>query len=168
MAISISGRLVGSYRRVMRVCEEEQTVKFGVIFTADWPKDDDGFYLFAWNRHPDLAQTEGDEQADYEYLGDRWMDHHHVKLVGVLDKQTFCGLVQDFSLWPGDTETMGSIGVPWGGWAPAIAYDGFDDYSSAIVGAYVTPLPDVLRDGGWSLHDWERVRCAVIKWSRRI
>lgn len=60
-----------------------------------------------------------------------------------------------------DVQTMGSLGAPgFGfGWAPAISFNGDDE--DAILNAYVTPLPEVEKEG-FDERDWQRVREAVL------
>jgi len=71
--------------------------------------------------------------------------------------------VDQFALYPTDTETGGVIGADGGiGWAPAINFEHEPDaYNETFGNAYVVPWPDTVRPITHD-HDWGRVKRAVI------
>lgn len=136
-------------------------MKFSVIYSIDTPTDVD-VLDYAPPQVADLwDQTEGDEQFEYSYLEGRWEEGHHRKFCSVLTREQFDEFIRRTGLVAESCETMGSIGAPGlgFGWAPAISFNGDDP--DAIQNAYVTPLPEVEKDG-FDDRDWERVRGAVL------
>jgi len=105
--------------------------------------------------------TEGDNQYEYSYLAGRWEKGRHRKWTAILTRDQFDAFVSKLGLVAEDVQTMGSLGAPgFGfGWAPAISFNGDDE--NAILNAYVTPLPEVKKEG-FDERDWQRVREAVL------
>jgi hypothetical protein len=111
--------------------------------------------------------TEGDEQAEYGYLGPEWRNHKHRKYVAeAATRAQLEQCIDALDLWPEETETMGSLtGI---GWLPAIAFSGEQQYEegqNVITSAYVTPLLEPVRPrvNGETERDWERVRRAMLR-----
>ncbi len=133
---------------------------FSVIYSADCPRTES----IARFRPPRVRklweQTEGDNQYDYGE-GD-WEKGKHRKWCGTLTKDQFREFVQAVGLFAENVETMGSVGAPGSGcgWAPAISFSGSGD-QRAILNAYVTPIPEVKKEG-LDKRDWRRVRRAVL------
>jgi len=116
--------------------------------------------------------TEGDEQYDYGYLEGRWSQGKHRKYVGVLTREQFDRLVEDLDLVAEETETLGSLGVPWSasgvGLAPAISFRSDVLFEQGgIVDAYVTPLPNRFcarrPDVELTAEDWDRIKAIVVR-----
>ena len=135
---------------------------FSVIYSADCPRSES----IARFRPPQVRRlwdvTEGDDGYEYGYLEDDWEHGKHRKWCGLLTKEQFEKFVTATGLVADSTETMGSLGAPgFGfGWSPAISFR--DDGSErAILSAYVTPIPEVKKEG-FDDRDWQRVRRAVL------
>lgn len=135
---------------------------FSVIYSADCPRSES----IARFQPPQLRKlwdrTEGDEAYGYSYLEDDWETGKHRKWCGILTKEQFERFIHSTGLVADGSETMGSIGAPgFGfGWSPAISF--MDDGSErAILSAYVTPIPEVSKEG-FDDRDWQRVRRAVL------
>lgn len=140
---------------------------FSVIYSVDVPKDGSIREYAPPNVRKLWEQTEGDEQYEYSYLEGKWKKGRHRKWCAVLTREQFDKFVEKLSLYAERTETMGSLGAPGLGYgvSPAISFTD-NRYSSAILGAYVTPLPDKVRqkqEHPFTERDWERVRRAVLK-----
>ncbi len=136
-------------------------MKFSVIYSVDVPRNESITPYLPRQRRL-FTLTERDAQYDYSYLKGDWAKGKHRKLCAVLTKYQFEQFLQDTGLYPEDVETMGSIGAPGCGyWSPAISFN-FDS-NSAIQNAYVTPLPDVERKGGFTERDWIRIRTAILR-----
>jgi hypothetical protein len=115
-----------------------------------------------------LDQTEGDEQYEFSYLEGRWEKGTHRKWAGILTREQFDALVNQFGFCSERTPTGGSIGAPgFGyGWAPAISFNADDE--DAIINMYVTPLPETIHSKredfeGFSEDAWDRIKDAVIR-----
>ena len=135
-------------------------MRFSVIYSVDVPHGED---VDAY-APPDLGpwdQMEGDEGYEYGYLEGPWEKGHHRKWAGVLTRGEFDRFARRCSLTAEDVRTMGSLGTPGCGygWAPAVSFR--SDDPDAITSAYVTPLPEVSKEG-LDDRDWERVRAAVL------
>jgi hypothetical protein len=135
-------------------------MQFSVIYSADCPSGHD-IMAFAPPNVADWEQTEGDDQYDYGYLEGEWENGHHRKWCAMLNRERFEEFVDHCGLVAESTETMGSLGAPgFGiGWAPAISFRG--DAPNCIQSAYVTPIPEVRKEG-CDERDWQRVRGAVL------
>lgn len=136
-------------------------VSYYVILTVDCVREES---IVNWlprrsvRRQMDL--TEGNEQGDYDYLGEDWENHKHRKLVGLLSQSQFDRLVEDCDLYADDIETMGSLTEL--GWLPAISFNGESGYYDDIVftSAYVTP---VVEDKTLTDDDWSKIRQLVLE-----
>jgi len=135
-------------------------MQFSIIYSVDVPRSE-RISNFApphvrklWDR------TEGDEEYGYDYLEGEWKRGHHRKWCAILDRKQFEEFINHCGLFAESTETMGSLGAPgFGfGWSPAISFS--SDDSDAIQSAYVTPLPEVKKQG--NERDWKRIREAVL------
>ena len=136
-------------------------MKFSVIYSVDVPQSE-SIVPYLPRQRSLFTCTERDEQYDYSYLEGDWTKGKHRKLCAVLTKNQFERFLRDTGLYPEDVETMGSIGSPGCGyWAPAISFN--SDCPSAILNAYVTPLPDMKRKGGFTERDWTRIRNAILQ-----
>ena len=81
--------------------------------------------------------TEGDDQYEYDDLEGEWEKGKHRKYVKELTSDDFRQFVDHCCLYAEDVETMGSLtGM---GLLPAICFN--CDFETAILNAYVTPLP---------------------------
>lgn len=117
-------------------------------------------------------QTEGDDQYDYDYLGEEYKNGKHRKWAAVLNQEQFDRFVVDLDMEAQDVETGGSLGglLPDGqcylGCLPAISFD--MQNSEVIDGhAYVTPFPEVEqtwqgRSEEAAYRVFDRIRRAVI------
>lgn len=92
--------------------------------------------------------TEGDEQYDYDDLGERYEKGKHRKWCALLTRKEFDEFIAHTYLIPEACETMGSLGAPGCGFglSPAISFNGERDaYGEPVYqNAYVTPIPDVV------------------------
>lgn len=134
---------------------------FSVIYSADVPE---GVNVEGYTppQAEDLwAQTEGDQGYEYSYLEGRWENGSHRKWTALLTRDQFDEFVSALGLYAEDVLTLGSLGAPgFGfGWSPAISFT--SDDPDAILSAYVTPIPEVEKEG-FDDRDWERVRRAVL------
>lgn len=141
-------------------------MKFSVIYTVSCTKYDDVKSYFPSNVEL-FEQTEGDEEYPYDYLEGDWEGGHHAKLVALLDRKQFDEFISSTGLIASHDETGGAIGAPGFGmdWAPAIHFRTEDDFT-AIVGAYVVPIPEVKQT--WSKRSeesfnraWDRIKRAI-------
>jgi len=138
---------------------------FSVIYTVDCPSHI-SIRRFLPSQRSLFQQTEGDERYEYSYLGDEWEVGKHRQLCALLTREQFDRFVSDTCLYAEDVQTMGSFGAPGLGFgvAPAISFR--SDDPDAILGAYVTPIPELRWHTGHELrgseNDWERIRRAVI------
>lgn len=136
-------------------------MKFSVIYSVDVPQSE-SIVAFLPRQRKRFTLTEGDDQYEYSYLEGDWTKGKHRKLCAVLTKAQFERFLRDTGLYPEDVQSMGSIGAPGCGfWAPAISFN--SDADLAIQNAYVTPLPDVERKGGFSERDWTRIKTAILR-----
>ena len=110
-----------------------------------------------------LRNTEGDDQYDYDYLEGEWKKGKHRKYYGTLTRKQFGHLVVDCDLVADSAETMGSM-VGFGEILPAISFNSED--SSAIINAYVTPIPEFESKRPHTPEqeerDWKRIKQAVL------
>jgi len=136
-------------------------VLFSVIYSVDVCADDN-VLAYAPPQVEELwDQTEGDEEFGYAYLEGCWEGGHHAKWCSILNREQFDEFIDRCNLVAEDVQTMGSLGTPGCGfgWAPAISFASSDP--DAIQSCYVTPLPQVEKDG-YDERDWERLRGAVL------
>ena len=133
---------------------------FSIIYSADCPAEID-ITEFAPPEPELFDETEDDDQYSYGYLEGDWLEGHHRKWCGILNRSQFQEFVDHTGLFAEDIETLGAIGGPGFGiaWAPAISFT--HDDPQAIQSAYVTPIPEVQRSE-FTQRDWERVRRAVL------
>lgn len=134
---------------------------FSVIYSADVPE---GVNVEDYAPPPTTGvwgQT-GAGPTEYAYLEGRWESGLHRQWSGLLTRDQFDAFVGKLGLIAEDVQTMGSLGAPgFGfGWAPAISFHG--DGEDAILNAYVTPVPEIQKDG-FDERDWRRVQEAVLK-----
>lgn len=133
-------------------------MQFSVIYSVDVPDDAD----IARYAPPDLDlwnETEDDDQYEYGHLEGRWENGSHRKWCAILEREQFDEFVEHCGMFAESTETMGSIGAPGFGWAPAISFT--SDDPDAIQSAYVTPLPQTKWES-CDERDWKRVKAAVL------
>lgn len=114
--------------------------------------------------------TEGDSSYEYGHLGEEWEKGKHRKYCAVLTRKEFEQFTEECELFAQNHETGGSIGAPGFeiGWVPAVSFS--SERYSAIVSAYVTPIPtfhtreqfEARPSKLFDEDDWERVRRAVI------
>ncbi len=135
---------------------------FSVIYSIDCPRSEKIGRFRPPNARKLWNMTEGDEQYDYGYLEGEWERGKHRKWCAMLTKEQFQEFIDHTGMIAEDVETMGSIGAPGFdiGWAPAISFQD-DGTEWAILSAYVTPIPQV-RKQGFDERDWRRVRQAVL------
>ena len=136
-------------------------MRFSVIYTFDMPRHYSVKWAMPSQRHL-WQQTEDDEQAELDHLGDDWQNHKHRKLVAVLSKEQFLQFLSDTGLFPEEIETMGSLGAPGFdfGIAPAISFRSENAYDPVFQDAYVTPIPDTRPP--WNDHDFDRIKRALL------
>lgn len=134
---------------------------FSVIYSASTPEGVD-VMDYAPPQVSDLwDETEDDDQYEYGYLEGCWEHGHHRKWCALLTREQFEEFIEQCGLFAEDVQTLGSLGAPgFGfGWAPAISFR--SDDPDCIASAYVTPIPEVEKQG-FGERDWERVRGAVL------
>jgi hypothetical protein len=126
--------------------------------------------------------TEGDEQFEFEYLGDNCKGGKHRKYCAILTRSQFDEFVSDMGLVMEDVETMGSLGAPGCGFglAPAVSFHrewGGHEDEPIWCNAYVTPIPDfkprwerfdlpLLGEEGKAMADEHRERRSEQIWQR--
>ena len=134
---------------------------FSVIYTADCQHQESIVRFRPPQARTLWEQTEGDEEYDYAYLEGDWEKGKHRKWCGLLTKKQFERFLDATGLFAEPVETLGSIGAPGLGLgrSPAISFRQ-DHEPHAILGAYVTPIPEV-RKQRFDERDWQRVRRAV-------
>lgn len=131
-------------------------MRFYVIYSVDVPK---GESIAPYT--PKSRAWERTESGETEY--DCWTGGKHRKYVAELSRKQFDKFVSQTGLTADTCETMGSL--TGCGWMPAISFRA-EEYS-AIVLAYVTPIPEVSQAFHMATEEraaktWERVRKAVI------
>jgi hypothetical protein len=139
-------------------------MKFSVIYEVDLPR---GVKLAvaAPPRCRAWRMTEGDENREYDYLGDDWAKGKHRKWGAVLTKKQFERFLDHTGLFMEDVETGGALGAPGCGFglSPAVAFT--SDDPEYIACAYVTPLPDVepkrAVDAARGERVWQRIVVAM-------
>ena len=116
-------------------------MEFGIIYSVDIPEDQRlRNYLPRAKIHRKMRVMESKNRGgDLAYAG----LGKHRRYCALFTKEQFEQFVDDCGLYATDTETGGILGAPWSnpwyGCAPAISFDGEDDYG--MINAYVTPLP---------------------------
>jgi hypothetical protein len=144
-------------------------MKFSVIYSVDVLNGNESIQCYMPSQRHLFDTTEGDECYEYGYLADEcgnesYRKGKHRKLCGILNRKQFERFLSDTGLYAESVETMGSIGAPgFGcGWAPAISFTA--DESSAVVNAYVTPIPEVEIKSEKSnrSESWNRIKRAVL------
>lgn len=142
---------------------------FSVIYSVDVLNSNESIQDYMPSQRYLFDTTEGDDCYQYSYLADESGDESyrkgkHRKLCAILNRKQFERFLSDTGLHADDVETLGSIGAPgFGcGWAPAISFTA-DEYS-AVVNAYVTPIPEVEIKSEKSnrSESWNRVKKAVL------
>lgn len=128
---------------------EETEMEFSVIYSFDVRRDQSVEpYNPPKNQRRRLWDlTEGNEQYEFDYLGESYKHGKHRKWCALLTRKQFDEFVSHTGIYPEDVETLGSLGAPGCGFglAPAISFNGGPDvYGKPIwQNAYVTPLPEV-------------------------
>ena len=114
-----------------------------------------------------LWQTEGDSNYEYSYLGGEWKKGKHRKLCGVVGEKLFKKIVDCCGLRMSSTETLGMLGAPHLGGignSPAFSFN-CDDEPSAIISAYVCPLPNKKEQKRFPLDEngWKKIKEFLLK-----
>jgi hypothetical protein len=143
----------------MIVALEGFPMQFSVIYSVDVPSNVSIKPYLPPQARSLWTKTEDDSGYEYSYLEGRWASGKHRKWTALLTRQQFDDFVSKVGLVAEDVETMGSLGAPGFGWSPAISFTGEDE--DAIASAYVTPIPNVEKEG-FDDRDWQRVREAVL------
>lgn len=140
-------------------------MRFYVILTIDIPRAEYiNRYAPSKRIRRKLTLTEGDEQYEYDYLEGIWEHGKHRKYCGELNRKDFEEMVSDCGLLADTVETMGSLTEF--GWFNAISFR--SEHYSAIVSAYVTPIPDFPGSSEWRSEEsmqgaWDRVKDVVCR-----
>ena len=109
--------------------------------------------------------TEGDDQYEYDYLGENYEHGKHRKYCATLNKIQFRDFIDDCNLYLEDVETMGSLTEY--GHLPALSFHSDDTYA-INQGAYVTPLPEHVIKGKHLMdtmddRNWNRIKQILLR-----
>lgn len=88
------------------------------------------------------------------------------KWCAILTKEQFTAFVEKVGIFADPTPTMGSIGAPGFGisWTPAVSFRNghAGENVSAVLSAYVTPIPSFTPKNGMRDHWWDRIVKAIL------